>query len=151
MCKYYVAVQTLNGLSRRETFKEIVIQGDVLAPLISSLRVDTMGKECLVEAKHLYYNKNKVPIPPLGAELFTISPCGYKTIQLNQFINSKTAMKRVQFGTSKCIKLHVGKSCNKIICKDLTVGGWKTEVVTDSLTGNCTIEETFEGQKVMKV
>ena len=41
-----VAVQTPNGLSSREEFKEIVMQGDVLAPLISSLQVDTIGKEC---------------------------------------------------------------------------------------------------------
>ena len=32
-----VAVLTPNELSRREVFKEIVMQGDVLAPLISSL------------------------------------------------------------------------------------------------------------------
>ena len=51
----HVAVQTPNGMSRRETFKEIVMQGDVLAPLISSLQVDTIGKECLLESKHLYY------------------------------------------------------------------------------------------------
>ena len=55
----YVAVQTPNGLSRREAFKEIVMQGDVLAPLISSLQVDTIGKECLEDNKHLYYFKNK--------------------------------------------------------------------------------------------
>ena len=48
-----VAVQTPNGLSKRETFTEIVMQGDVLAPLISSLQVDTIGKECLEEGKHL--------------------------------------------------------------------------------------------------
>ena len=44
-----VAVQTPNGLSRRDTFIKIVTQGDVLAPLISSLQVDTIGKECLVD------------------------------------------------------------------------------------------------------
>ena len=88
--------------------KEIVIQGDVLAPLISSLQVDTIGKECLLESKHLYYYKGRVPIPPLGLvdDLFTISTCGFKTNMLNNFINSKTAMKRLQFGTNKCIKLH---------------------------------------------
>ena len=63
----FVAVQTPNGLSRREAFKEIVMQGDVLAPLISSLQVDTMGKECLEESKHLYFYKNTVPIPPSWA------------------------------------------------------------------------------------
>ena len=108
----YVAVQTPSGLTKRETIKEIVMQGDVLAPLISSLQVDTMGKECLEEDKHLYYYKDLVPIPPLGLvdDLFTISTCGYKTNLLNKFINAKAAMKKLQFGTSKCVKLHVGKS-----------------------------------------
>ena len=75
----FVAVQTPNGLSRRDTFHEIVMQGDVLASLISSLQVDTMGKECLEESKHLYYYKGRVPIPPLGMvdDLFTISTCGF--------------------------------------------------------------------------
>ena len=62
----FVAVQTPSGVSKRETIPEIVMQGDVLAPLISSLQVDTMGKECLDEAKHLYYYKDMVPIPPPG-------------------------------------------------------------------------------------
>ena len=54
-----------NGLSRRDVYKEIVMQGDVLAPLISSLQVDTIGKKCLEEGKHLHYFKDTFPIPPL--------------------------------------------------------------------------------------
>ena len=69
-----MAVQTPNGLTRREPFNKIVMQGDVLAPLLSSLKVDTMGKECIMEDKHMYYYKGIVPIPPLGMvdDLFTI-------------------------------------------------------------------------------
>ena len=149
----YVAVHTPNGLSRREPFNEIVMQGDVLAPLISSLQVDTMGKECLLESKHLYYYKDKVPVPPLGLvdDLFTISTCNYKTNMMNNFINTKTGLKRLQFGTSKCIKLHVGKSCNPNLCKDLFVGGWKVDTVTDEVTGKCTQVEYFGGQEKMNV
>ena len=123
--KNYVAIQTPSGLSRRDTFNEIVMQGDVLAPIISSLQVDTIGKECLQDAKHLYYYKDRVPIPPLGLvdDLFTISTYGLQTNMMNTFINSKTGMKRLQFGTSKCIKLHIGKSCNDKLCRDLFVGG----------------------------
>ena len=51
----FVAVNTPHGISKREIFKEVVMQGDVLAPLISSLQVDTFAKECLKEVKHLYY------------------------------------------------------------------------------------------------
>jgi hypothetical protein len=147
-----VAVQTPNGLSRRDTFKEIVMQGDVLAPLISSLQVDTIGKECLTEAKHLYYYKDKVAIPPLGLvdDLFAISTCGFKTGMMNNFINSKTAMKRLQFGTTKCVKLHIGKTRNETLCKDLFVGGWKVDVVEDTETGLCGQTEHFGGMEMMK-
>ena len=91
--------------------------------------------------------------PSLGLvdDLFTISPCGYQTTKLNQFINSKTAEKRLQFGTSKCIKLHVGQTCNAALCKDLYVDGWKTEVETDPVTGKCFQSEHYGGMEKMKV
>ena len=148
----YVAVQTPNGLSRRESIKEIVMQGDVLAPLISSLQVDTMGKECFEDKKHLYYFKNKVPIPPLGLvdDLFTISNCGFKTTMMNEYINTKTAMKKLQFGTTKCFKLHVGKTCNKTICRDLFVDGWKVDLIEDAETGDLQPKEIFIGPQIME-
>ena len=140
-------------LSRREPFYGIVMQGDVLAPLISSLQVDTKGKECLEENKHLYFYKGIVPIPPLGMvdDLFTISTCGYKTTMMNQFINSKTGMKRLQFGTKKCIKLHVGKTKNETLCKDVSVGGWKVTVETNAETGEGVQNEHFRGQEKMSI
>ena len=143
----FVAVNTPHGISKRETVKEIVMQGDVLAPLISSLQVDTIGKECLEEEKHLFHYKDLVPIPPLGLvdDLFTISKCGLETEKLNRFINNKTALKRLQFGTSKCVKLHVGRQCNPSLCKDLYVDSWNLEVVTDPETGKYFQKESFDG------
>ena len=58
-------------------------------------------------------------------------------------------MKRLQFGTKKCFKLHVGKTCNQTLCKDLFVGGWKMSVAEDVLTGKCTQVETFVGDVKM--
>ena len=91
-------------------FEEIVLQGDVITPLISCLQVDTMGKECLMKDKHIYFYMNKVPIPPLGMvdDLLTISECGFKTNLLNEFLNLKTATKKLEFGTKKCVKMRVG-------------------------------------------
>ena len=147
----FVAVKTPSGITRREPFYEIVMQGDVLAPLISSLQVDTMGKECIQENKHMYYYKDSVPIPPLGLvdDLFTITNCGYKTTLMNEYINSKTAMKRLQFGTSKCVKMHIGKSCNKTLCRDQFVGGWKMYIVSDKKDGKLSQNEYFEGYEQM--
>ena len=150
--KSSVAVQTPHGLSNRELFEDLVMQGDVLSPLISSLQVDTMGKECLENKKHLYYFKNLVPIPPLGMvdDLLTISDCGYKTKLMNEFINFKTGTKRLQFGASKCIKMHIGKDQSTILCQDLYVGEWKDVVVEDPKTGGFKITEYFGGNIKME-
>ena len=58
-------------------------------------------------------------------------------------------MKRLQFGTKKCVKLHVGKTCNENLCKDLFVDGWKLEVKEDEETGKCCQVETFVGKEKM--
>ena len=70
---------------------------------------------------------------------------------MNQFINTKTAMKRLQFGTAKCVKLHLGKSCNSTLCKDLYDDRWKVETVEDTSTGKLNQEERFVGPEMMGV
>ena len=129
------------------------MQGDVLAPLICSLQVDTIGKECLQEQKNLFFFNDIVPIPPLGMvdDLFTISECGVKTSLLNQFINVKTATKKLQFRTTKCIKMHIGKSENEALCKDLHVGGWRIDVIDDAVTGKPKNKEYFYGDEKMEL
>ena len=56
-------------------------------------------------------------------------------------------MKKLQFGTSKCVNLHVGKT----MCGDLYVDGWKLDVVTDTQSGECFRSERFGGQERMGV
>jgi hypothetical protein len=60
-------------------------------------------------------------------------------------------MKRLQFGTEKCIKLHIGKSCNETLCRDLFVGDWKVEVETNDITGESSLKEHFAGMEKMKM
>ena len=59
-------------------------------------------------------------------------------------------MKKLQFGTKKCIKLHVGKSCNETLCRDLHVGGWKVDIETDVSTGEVSRKEYFAGMEKME-
>ena len=58
-------------------------------------------------------------------------------------------MKKLQFGASKCVKMHVGKTCNKSLCADLHVDSWKLNVVTDEDTGHTYQSEVFAGQERM--
>ena len=70
---------------------------------------------------------------------------------MNQFINFKTATKRLQFSTTKCIKMHIGKDKIEILCKDLHVPGWTVEVVTDPSTGTCSQVDQFIGNVKMEM
>ena len=148
----FVAVQTPDGLSAREMIPELVMQGDVMSPLVSSLQVDTMGKECLEEKKLLYMYKNKVPIPPLGLvdDLLTISKCGVDTSSMARFINTKSALKKLQFGTEKCVKMHIGKHHYKNICKEQKLDKWELDVVTDPVTNLSYQTEWFSGQEILE-
>ena len=59
-------------------------------------------------------------------------------------------MKQLQFGPSKCIKMHIGRTCIETLCKDVDVFGWKVEVKTDTKTGEVSRHEYFAGQENMK-
>ena len=47
--------------------------------------------------------------------------------------------------------MHIGKTCNPTLCRDLYVDGWKLEVVTDPVTGTCLQKEIFTGPEKMEV
>ena len=119
-----IAVNTPFGITDRETVHKIVMQGEVLAPLKCSIQVYIDKK------KNLYQCKEKVEIPPLGMvdDIFSVSKCGINSLLMNFFLNSKTSVKKLKFGTQKCHKLHVGKSDN------LFIVSWEVENKNEILT-----------------
>ena len=141
---------TPNGLTRRESINNIVMQGEVLGPIECSVTVDTFGKECLNEEKYLYSYKGLVGIPPLAMvdDLACISTCGLETVQMNGFINAKTNIKKLQFGEKKCHKMHIGKKTE--YCPDLYIDSWKVETLpetddkVDEYNGDYRIEDSDE-------
>ena len=136
-----VAVKTPHGLTERKNVKEIVLQGDVFGPIKCSVSVDTYGKQCIKEDIHMYTYKGDVKVPPLAMvdDVLIISECGYKSSMVNSYINAKSNMKKLQYGATKCHKMHVGKKKIEEICPDLYVDEWKLSEVTEIATGN--IEE----------
>ena len=72
-----------------------------------------------MDTDNVYLYKNKIVIPPLTMKDDTlgISFCGYKSRKMNNFFNTRTQIMRLQFGSEKCEKLHIGKEhVNKDIC-----------------------------------
>ena len=122
-----------------------ITQGKTFGPLCCSVQVDSFGKECLKEGKLLYYYKEEVEVPPLAMvdDLVCISTCGINSVKMNAFINSKSNLKKLQFGLSKCHVMHVGTP--KSYCPDLKLDEWKIKVVEDIETGGKMQVDEFLG------
>ena len=77
--------------------------------------------------------------------IITISSCGYQTTMMTNLINGNSAITRLQFGTSKCIEMHIGRTCNEYLCKDVSVDAWKIEEEKDQESGKHIQSEVFGG------
>ena len=115
----------------------------------SALSLETMallfafGKECLEEQKHTYLYKGEVEIPPLSMvdDVVCIAECGYKSVMVNSYMQSKTSTKKLQFGASKCKKNHIGKQCEDFKCHPLLIDTWEENEVKNEETGNFQVED----------
>ena len=68
---------------------------------------------------------------------------------MNSYINFKTASKKLQFGVTKCKKIHVGKVREEHKCQDLSVDKWIEVAVEDKEQANINIEDCFTGEEVI--
>ena len=147
-----VAVRTPVGKSNRGTIKHAIIQGDVFGPMFCGKHVDDIGKECIENNKYIYKYKGEVNIPPLIMidDLITVSECGPKTTMINSYINTKTAIKKLQFGTKKCQKIHVGKMREEHKCQPLYVDNWKEKDEPNSDFKEIRVGDIFDGEERME-
>ena len=147
----YFAVKTPNGLTEVSKIENKVLQGDVLAPLISSNMVDKHIGLPAMSSDNVYLYKNKVLITPLTMQDDTmgISVCGYKSRKMNNFMNTRTNLMSLQFGRDKCEKMHIGKKRNMDLCAEFEVDAWEEEIVTNE-QGEHELVDTYVGKENMK-
>ena len=146
-----IVVKTPVGKTDQTSIKDVVIQGDVFAPLLCSKQIDRFGKECLEANKYTYLYKGEVKIPPLAMvdDILAISECGFKSTMVNSFLNCKTSTKKLQFGGNKCKKMHIGKQLEDFKCHPIFVGNWKEEDSND-ITGEHVVNDIFLGKVEME-
>ena len=130
-----VAVKTPFGITERKVVEKIVLQGEVFGPLECSVTVDTFGKECMEEKKHLYMYKGEVGVPPLAMvdDVACPASCGIDSVEITAFLNAKTNVKKLQFGVEKCHQLHFGGKKN--LCPDLHIDNWGVKNGNEANTG----------------
>ena len=104
------------------------MQGDTWASSIASAQVDSFGKEMIEnKSSFLFKYMGEVPVPLLGMvdDLLGITEVGFKTTQLNEFVNVKTAERDFQFGTEKCKFMQMPKKMpESFLTPELSVDSW---------------------------
>ena len=145
-------MKTSLGLTDRFEINEKVLQGDVFGNILASNQIDSFGKHCLENQEHIYMYRDKIPIAPFTMcdDLFTVSECGYQTELMAAYINSQSRYNFLQFGLSKCFKLHVGKYKEKFKCQPVLLDSWTSEEVEDKKTGQIYFQEDYKGKVQIK-
>ena len=144
-----INVKTPHGISEEYPLTHRIMQGDTWSSAMASSQVDSFGKEMLEEeSSFIYKYLGVVPVPILGMvdDIIGVAEAGYKTEQLNAFINVKTADKDLQFGTNKCKAMIVSKrKPYRYEAPALTVDIWNLEHKENGDT-----KESFMGKEIVK-
>ena len=146
-----MSVNTPNGLTERQTLKNVVLQGDTFGSILASVQVDSIGKE-VEENNFVYKYMDTLPIGMLGLvdDLIGVTPAGYKAQQMNAMLNVKTAEKRLQFGNKKCKSMLISKHVDTVPNNNLMVDNWKVQYVNDPITDSCELKETYAGLELIQ-
>ena len=68
----------------------------------------------------------------------------------NSYMQCQTASKKLQFGTTKCKKIHIGKKCEEYKCQPIYVDSWNEVEKKSDDTGILEIRDEFEGEEIME-
>ena len=147
-----VAVKTSLGLTERFDLQDNVLQGDVFGNILASNQIDKLGKQCLESERNLYLYRNTIPIAPLAMcdDLLLISECGYQTELAVSYMNSQSRYNYLQFGLSKCFKMHVGKTKQKFKCSPVLLDNWTSQEKENKQTGKIEFQENYTGKMKVK-
>ena len=86
--------------------------------------MDKLGKMAYNDPTLLYKYKEEVDMPPLQMvdDIITAIKCGNQVVSTNAAVNTFVKLKKLQISSTKCSRIHVGKSkCAE--CPDMLVNG----------------------------
>ena len=83
-------------------------------------------------------------------DLLLISECGYKTDLAVAYLNSQSSFNYLQFGLSKCAKMHVGKTKQNFKCSSVYLDNWTSKEYENKETGKIDFSEEYAGKMKIK-
>ena len=147
-----VSIKTPVGLTERVPVIKTVAQGDVNSTTKCTVSVNDISEEHEKNLEdNLYKYKNSVPVPPLGMVdigIANVAYCGLDSALATAHLNSQTGLKNLQFGTEKCVKLHVGYK--SIVCPDNYIDNWTLEKNKETVSSVWDLQDKESGLHSIK-
>ena len=139
-------------MTDRFEINQNVLQGDVFGNIMASNKIEKFGKQCLENIEHIYMYRDTIPIAPFTMcdDLFVISECGYQTELVAAYLNCQARFNFLQYGLSKCFKIHVGKYKEKYKCQPVYLDSWKSEEIEEKKSGTIKFSEKYIGKTQIK-
>ena len=72
-----------------------------------------------------------------------------QSVDLNSYLNTKTNLKKLQYGVDKCVKMHIG--CSTTYCPDLYIDQWKMKKVDEARCDSRNLEDMMDGEHLMEI
>ena len=150
-----MAVKNNGDVSKFTKVKEVVLQGETLAPLIASVDMDTIAKDWLEKPDNKVYKyRDSVDLGSLGMidDLMFIAEVGVDTVKANAFINVIGSSKGFQFSGGKCSQMMVKNSQNDSLENVIKIDKWSEDrennMLKDVYVGKVRVEKVTK-QKYM--
>ena len=91
-----MAVKNCDDISEESKNYNVILQGDTLAPLISTIEMDQVARDWIKngeEERSVYKYRGKINISSLGMidDSITISKAGFQSTKINSFMNTMGA------------------------------------------------------------
>ena len=85
-----IAIETANGLTKRENIQNIIMQGSVFGSLICTTVMDKLAQIFYNDKQLVYKYKGKVEVPILGIvdDVLCVAKCSNKVVTTTATINS---------------------------------------------------------------
>ena len=78
-------------------------------------------------------------------DILGVAEAGYKSQELNAYINIQSALKKLQFNGEKCKTIIIGKNTQEFHKLNLEVDSWKYHY-RRGINNNIVMEESYEGK-----
>ena len=81
-------------------------------------------------------------------DIANIARCGLDSALASAHLNAQTNHKNLQFGSSKCVKMHVGIS--SVVCPDNRIDTWSLKRKKETISSVFNFEDVESDQHSMK-